>query len=385
MSASLHLMAPLERASMEEVQRQHALVADSEATRGLLEDLPFIALIVNAYRQIVYANRAAATMLRIPSAEFALGRRFGEAVACRHSLELESGCGTTEYCLTCGVATALLATETTDAPASRECRITSQALGRDLDLRLWTRRFHAAGETFTLVTLMDISGEKRRAALERVFFHDVLNTAGAIRGLVGLLGDPAGAAAGGNASLLDTLDQMASQLIEDVEAQRDLLAVERGDLKPTPELVRTRELAQSIVNAFARHDLTADRSLTVAADAEDLAMATDARLLRRVLTNMVKNALEACPAGGVVTVTVTRDRAANRVRFGVHNPSEMSPDVQRQVFQRSFSTKGAGRGLGTYSMKLLTERYLQGHITFRSNAETGTTFIADYPTQIAPA
>jgi hypothetical protein len=370
---------------MEEVRRQHALVADAEATRRLLDDLPFIALVVNAYRQIVYANRAAAAMLGVSSAEFALGRRFGEAIACRHSRDLESGCGTTEYCLTCGAATALLATETTDAPASRECRIASLTLGRDLDLRVWTRRFQAASETFTLVTLMDIGGEKRRVALERVFFHDVLNTAAAIRGLVAMLADPVGADAGGDAWLLAMLDHMSAQLVEDVEAQRDLLAVERGDLKPTPELVRTRELSQSIVDTFARHELTAGRTLAVAADAEDLAMATDARLLRRVLTNMVKNALEGCPAGGTVTLTVTRDRAANRVRFGVHNPSAMPPDVQRQVFQRSFSTKGAGRGLGTYSMKLLTERYLQGHIAFRSTPETGTTFIADYPAQITQA
>lgn len=33
---------------------------------------------------------------------------------------------------------------------------------------------------------------------------------------------------------------------------------------------------------------------------------------------------------------------------------------QLQIFQRSFSTKGKGRGLGTYSIKLLTERYLKG-------------------------
>lgn len=34
--------------------------------------------------------------------------------------------------------------------------------------------------------------------------------------------------------------------------------------------------------------------------------------------------------------------------------------VQLQIFNRSFSTKGKGRGTGTYSMKLLTKRYLKG-------------------------
>jgi signal transduction histidine kinase len=57
----------------------------------------------------------------------------------------------------------------------------------------------------------------------------------------------------------------------------------------------------------------------------------------------------------------------------------MPRDVQLQVFQRSFSTKGSGRGLGTYSMKLLSERYLQGRVTFDTSPAKGTTFRAIYP------
>jgi sensor histidine kinase regulating citrate/malate metabolism len=57
----------------------------------------------------------------------------------------------------------------------------------------------------------------------------------------------------------------------------------------------------------------------------------------------------------------------------------MPRSVQLQVFNRSFSTKGAGRGLGTYSMKLLTERFLGGRVWFTSTREAGTTFYASYP------
>jgi hypothetical protein len=54
----------------------------------------------------------------------------------------------------------------------------------------------------------------------------------------------------------------------------------------------------------------------------------------------------------------------------------MAEDVKRQLFQRSFSTKqGNGRGIGTYSVKLLTERYLRGTVDFVSPApEGGTVF-----------
>jgi len=67
------------------------------------------------------------------------------------------------------------------------------------------------------------------------------------------------------------------------------------------------------------------------------------------------------------------------VRFTVHNPGEMPQEASLQVFQRSFSTKGTGRGLGTYSMKLLSEQYLQGKVGFSSTPEEGTLFFAEYP------
>ena len=65
--------------------------------------------------------------------------------------------------------------------------------------------------------------------------------------------------------------------------------------------------------------------------------------------------------------------------FRVANPSVMPPDVQNQVFQRSFSTKGENRGLGTYSMRLLTERYLKGHVSFTSDKAHGTVFRVRLP------
>ena len=54
--------------------------------------------------------------------------------------------------------------------------------GFALDLRVWTAPFEVEGRSFGLFMAQDISNEKRRGALERAFFHDVLNTAGAALG-----------------------------------------------------------------------------------------------------------------------------------------------------------------------------------------------------------
>jgi signal transduction histidine kinase len=49
--------------------------------------------------------------------------------------------------------------------------------------------------------------------------------------------------------------------------------------------------------------------------------------------------------------------------------------VATRIFQRSFTTKAEpGHGLGTYSMRLLAERYLDGQVVFESTPEKGTTF-----------
>jgi sensor histidine kinase regulating citrate/malate metabolism len=95
---------------------------------------------------------------------------------------------------------------------------------------------------------------------------------------------------------------------------------------------------------------------------------------------MIKNALEACQPGQTVTVGCQQDGAD--VLFWVHNPTVMPLNVQLQMFQRSFSTKGQGRGLGTYSMKLLSERYLKGRVAFTSREGEGTRFTVVYPRSI---
>ncbi len=98
---------------------------------------------------------------------------------------------------------------------------------------------------------------------------------------------------------------------------------------------------------------------------------------------MVKNALEATGIGGIVTIGC--EDLGDHIQFWVHNAEVMPEEVQLQVFQRSFSTKGEeGRGLGTYSMKLLGERYLGGKVDFTSHSPEGTTFTLTLPKMSAP-
>jgi signal transduction histidine kinase len=124
------------------------------------------------------------------------------------------------------------------------------------------------------------------------------------------------------------------------------------------------------------------RFVEVTADSENLLLMTDRALLMRVLANLLKNALEAEPRGS--TVSIRSMRQGRRGVFEVHNPSAMPRSVQLQIFQRSFSTKGKERGLGTYSIRLLSERYLGGSVSFTSTAQDGTRFRVEYPLGVEP-
>jgi sensor histidine kinase regulating citrate/malate metabolism len=68
------------------------------------------------------------------------------------------------------------------------------------------------------------------------------------------------------------------------------------------------------------------------------------------------------------------------VVFSVWNAEVISPPIASRIFQRNFSTKEEpGRGLGTFSMKLIGEQLLGGRVYFESTSTSGTTFFLRLP------
>ena len=177
-----------------------------------------------------------------------------------------------------------------------------------------------------------------------------------------------------------TLNAIAGRLIEEIETQRSLMAAEADELSVSPDDLRAKEVLEEVAVSYRRHRVAAEKHIEVAVGAENVEFRTDHALLLRVLSNLVKNALEASSAEDVVTLgSRTRD---DHVEFWVHNPAVMPRDVQLQIFNRSFSTKGAGRGIGTYSIRLFVTRYLRGSVDFESTDEKGTTFTVSLPISI---
>jgi nitrogen-specific signal transduction histidine kinase len=366
--------APAQRASAEEIVRQARLFAGRKLLGILPDVVPCMLLAVNEFRQIVFANERFLELLSPQQRQDGiLGRRAGEVLGCVHASEDDNGCGTTEACSTCGAIHAILSSQNGTADV-KECRILLGKNTEPLELRVWTTPVTIENESFTILSAMDIGPEKRRQSLEHIFLHDIYNVAYGLSWYTDFLKKAEPDQVAGH---VDTLRQLCRQLIEEIDAQRILLRAEAGELPLKPEPLRSLELLQGAVELYRRHPVAQGRHLCLHPDAQNIAVVGDRTLLSRVLCNLLKNALEACRSGETVTAGCTQ--LDGHVEFHVHNPGVIPHEVQLQIFQRSFSTKGAGRGVGTYSIKLLTERYLRGRVSFTSTPELGTTFQVRYP------
>ena len=365
--------ASAQRAEADEVAAMSRTIMALGLMTHVLEAVNDLVLVLNEHRQIVFANRNFLALLGTKDLDVVLGMRPGESVGCSVAKCSPGGCGTGKGCSTCGAVNAILSA-LKGLDDSRECRILRD--GADaLDLMVRTSPFEDDGQRFVICSVSDISDSKRRRALERIFFHDVLNTAGGVTMLAQRVAD-------GNEKPDDRLrlHELVSMMADDIQAQRDLMAAESSELLVRAEPFSTLELLQNLTRLYFNSPVCKDRWLNLE-ECPDVTLNSDRRLVARVIGNLLKNALEASPVNGVVDVSIAAGDGG--VEFSVRNPGVIPPDVQLQLFQRSFSTKGAGRGLGTYSVKLLTERYLGGRVWLNSNPDDGTVFHVWYPMTFA--
>jgi nitrogen-specific signal transduction histidine kinase len=366
--------APAERVSAKHLEQQITYLVTNVLMCESLNAVPDLVMILNHERQLVYANKALLNFLGISEPEPIYGLRPGEILGCIHSTQELGGCGTSEHCQTCGAIRAIL-TSHKGALDVQECRINQKYQGQALDLKVWATPIRIGQEEFTIFALKNIADEKRREVLEKTFFHKIFNTASNLKSVAHDLQQFLSPQI---VTVKDNITDLSTKIMDEIIGQRQLLAAEHDQLEVKTEAVNTLGLINDVVSLYVHQDLAKDLRINVNSRSLDTMIISDYSMLRRILSNMLKNAIEASQPGDKVVIGCT-SASETRVQFWVHNPAFMPKEVQLQIFQRSFSTKGKGRGLGTYSIKLLSEKYLQGEILFSSNPQTGTVFKATFP------
>jgi len=348
---------------------------------AVLSSLQGQALILDRNRQTLAANRELLEAMGLGNPESLLGKRPGEAFGCVRVPMGSDGCGTSPACAQCGALLAILACQAQGAPAQGECLMRVRENGKEQAREFAVRAapLELEGEPLIVFVIQDISPQKRLEALEKVFFHDMANTLQGLRMRSELLahGDR------GHNPAVRQIAELCEMLDSDLTHHRLLLEAERGDLKPRMRATSPREVLDSLEHFFALHPAAHGKGLDIHRGEASGGFDSDPSLLFRVLSNAVLNALEATPPGGEVRVwSHTLDA---RPAFSIHNPGAIPEAVQRQIFQRSFSTKAScGRGLGTYGMKLLGEELLGGVWNFTSDTTDGTCFTFALPPPQSP-
>lgn len=364
------------RKGKQEIQKEYENLNQLDYLHDFFMAMPQIIMVVNKERQLVYSNGALLEHLGIDSISELLGKRPGESFGCINAENLTGGCGTSRNCRYCGVVGTLQKSQHSQKKEIGECRVISwneQNGSVYYDLEVTAAPFKMESHHFTILTLTDISSDKRKKNLEQTFFHDILNVAGSLSGVMEILPDLDEER---RQDFIYMATSLSQQVVDEIKTHRTLLQAEQGALSLQKDALQSRSLISKVIQHMSYHNVAKNKKIALSENTIKCSFTSDEVVLTRILVNLLKNALEATEEHGIVELgcRLTREE---RLRFWVRNDGVMSEEVQAQVFQRYYSTKGQGRGIGTYSVKLLGEHYLGGKVGFESNEEQGTLFYID--------
>jgi signal transduction histidine kinase len=109
---------------------------------------------------------------------------------------------------------------------------------------------------------------------------------------------------------------------------------------------------------------------------------SDRSIIRRVLTNLIINAIQAMPNGG--KLNIGSSRKDNNILIIVEDTGSGIPEgIKPKLFTPMLTTKAKGQGLGLAVVKRLVEA-LDGTISFESEEGKGTKFLIELPSHQPP-
>jgi heavy metal sensor kinase len=158
----------------------------------------------------------------------------------------------------------------------------------------------------------------------------------------------------------------------------DMLVLARADAGGYP--LRPVDLYLDEVVAECRRAvdvLATERGVTIrSAESPEIPFRGDEDLLRRLVVNILQNAVQHTPAGGSVAIDIRRDPDAVKIRVKDQGPGIPAVD-QRRIFDRfvqlDAARRGQGTGLGLPIAKWIAEAH-RGTLELETSGPDGSTF-----------
>jgi signal transduction histidine kinase len=201
--------------------------------------------------------------------------------------------------------------------------------------------------------------------------HEVRNPLGGIELFAGLLREELA----GDEEKLQHVQRIERELHHLKKVVVDFLDYAR---RVPPALQRADLAALALeVGEVLRKDAS-ERALSLIVDAaEPTPVRCDPESMRRVLINLVKNAILATPSGGTVELRVSSEGEAARCDV-VDRGCGIAPEVLPKVFTPFFTTREKGTGLGLALAKKIVEDH-GGRLEAKSEPGAGSTFTVTLP------
>jgi signal transduction histidine kinase len=173
------------------------------------------------------------------------------------------------------------------------------------------------------------------------------------------------------AKLLDPLDEHISymdKIVSDLQDYAGSLTIEPIETN-LPDLIR---------DVLSTAKIPGTVTVSVVVQGELTRIVVDPALMRRVLSNLITNAVQAMPQGGELTIGTSKNPGA--ISISVQDTGEgIARENLEKLFNPFFTTKAKGQGLGLAVCKRILEAQ-GGKITVKSEVGRGSTFTVEIPT-----
>lgn len=209
--------------------------------------------------------------------------------------------------------------------------------------------------------------------------HEVRNPLGGMELFCGMLhedlveeqGDPNAAAK------LDKVERIQRELGYLAKVVNDFLDFARHQ-PLEPERISALALAQEVHNLLFGQLLETGCELQVQVEPSELELTGDPERLRRAMINAVRNAYQASPQGGVITLSVhATSFDMRRITIADHGAG-IPPEQLQEILTPFFTTKEKGSGLGLAMIQKVVEQH-GGLLTLESALGEGTQVHLDLP------
>ncbi len=204
--------------------------------------------------------------------------------------------------------------------------------------------------------------------------HEIRNPLGIIRGAAERTGERYGIGEDDVFRFIpEEVDRLERTLAAYLDFARPPGAGGGGEVDLAAALRRTLALA---AEELRRKEVEVVEEIPVDGD-EPVRVGADPHLLQQAFLNVVLNARDAMPEGGVLTVGLERRGRRAVVSFR-DTGTGMTPEVRRRALEPFFTDKEKGSGLGLTVVRRVTEE-MGGRLDLRSEPGRGATVVLDLP------